>query len=111
MDYPCGQRLEPSLKETDIIERLRTLGELNCSDEVAEKLKRVSAKTIDQKLKHQKEVLRQLQKKGQSKATSLLLKKIPIKIHGELDNQQNKGHRLSLGKETLSFLHASPLPC
>ena len=41
LDYPCGQRLEPSLKETDIIEKLRT---------------------------------------------SLLLKKIPIKIHGELDN-------------------------
>jgi hypothetical protein len=88
LDYPCGQRLAPLLRETDIIDKLRDLGELDCSDEVAKKLKRVGSVTIDEKLKHQKEVLRRLQKKGQSKQASLLLKKIPIKIHGELDNQQ-----------------------
>jgi hypothetical protein len=88
LDYPCGQRMISSLKETDIVDKLRKLGELDCSDEVAEKLKIVGSSTIDQKLKHQKEVLRQLQKKGQNKQASLLLKKIPIKIHGDLDNQQ-----------------------
>lgn len=86
-DFACGQRLEPLLK-TDIVERLREFGEIVCSDEVAKKLKKISGRTIDRKLKHQKEVLRELQKKGQSKSKSLLLKKIPIKIHGELDNQQ-----------------------
>lgn len=88
LDYPCGQRLESSLRETDIVNKLRQLKELNCSDKVAEKLKEVCAKTIDNKLKHEKEVIHQLQKKNQSKSASLLLKKIPIKIHGELDNQQ-----------------------
>lgn len=88
LDYPCGQRLEPLLRETDIVDKLRQLKELDCSDEVAKKLKVVCAKTIDEKLRHEKEVIHQLQKKGQPKSASLLLKKIPIKIHGELDNQQ-----------------------
>ena len=88
LDYPCGQRLVSSLRETDIVDKLRELGELKCSDEMAKKLKKVGSVTIDEKLRHQKEVLRQVQKKGQSKHKSLLLKKIPIKIHGELDNQQ-----------------------
>ena len=42
-DYPCGQRL-------------RQLGELGCSDEVAGELRAISARTIDEKLRHQKEV-------------------------------------------------------
>ena len=88
LDYPCGQRLVASLRETDIVDKLRELGELKCSDEMAKKLKKVGSVTIDEKLRHQKEVLRQVQKKGQSKHKSLLLKKIPIKIHGELNNQQ-----------------------
>lgn len=88
LDYPCGQRLVSSLRETDLVEKLRKEGELECSEEVAIKLKKIGSTTIDEKLRHQKEVLRQLQKKGQSKQKSLLLKKIPIKIHGELDNQQ-----------------------
>ncbi|MEW6609858.1 MAG: hypothetical protein AB1414_20840, partial [bacterium] len=88
LDYPCGQRLEPSLRETNIVDKLRELKELVCSDEVAKKLKKICAKTVDTKLRHEKEVIHQLQRKGQPRSTSLLLKKIPIKIHGELDNQQ-----------------------
>ncbi len=86
-DFACGQRLESNLTK-EMIERLRQQGELHCSDEAAKKLTEISARTIDDKLRHQKEVMRQLQKKGQPKQKSLLLKKIPIKIHGELDNQQ-----------------------
>ena len=37
-DFACGQRLKSSL-ETEV-DRLRKQGELDCSDEVAEKLKR-----------------------------------------------------------------------
>ncbi len=54
-DYPCGQRLKPLLESQT--ERLRQFGELPISDEVAGKLRRMSAATIDRKLKHQKEVL------------------------------------------------------
>lgn len=53
-DYACGQRLETSLKdETD---RLRKLGELNCPDIVAKKLKQMSSATIDRKLKNTKQI-------------------------------------------------------
>jgi len=51
-DYPCGQRLKPLLSEE--VKRLRELGELICSDEVADKLKIISSRTIDEKLRLEK---------------------------------------------------------
>ncbi len=84
-DYPCGQRLEPLLKTET--EKLRKLGELQCSDEVAEKLKRISFRTIDEKLKHQKEVER-IRKKYQKKVHPLLYQKIPVKLSDEWDRSQ-----------------------
>ena len=87
LDYPCGQRLEPLLKNTDIIERLRAFKELNCSDEVALKLKRISFRTIDEKLKHQKEIER-IGKKYQKKVHPLLYQKIPIKLSDEWNRSQ-----------------------
>lgn len=81
-DYPCGSRLEPLLKtETD---RLRKLGELICSTKVAGKLKTISFRTIDEKLKHQKEVERQ-KRKYHKKIHPLLYQKIPVKISDEQD--------------------------
>ena len=64
-----------------MIKRLRELKELECSDRVAHRLTEVSVRTINEKLKHQKEVLRQLQKKGQSKQKFLLLR-IRLKPEG-----------------------------
>ena len=78
-DFACGQRLKSNLTK-EMIERLRQQKELHCSDRVVKKLTQISARTIDDKLRHQKEVLRHFQRKGQSKQKSLLLKKIPIKI-------------------------------
>lgn len=81
-DYPCGQRLETSLKdETD---RMRKLDELDCSDIVAEKLKQMGSATIDRKLKHQKEVER-MKNKYKRKIHPLLYQKIPIKVFAEQD--------------------------
>ena len=81
-DYPCGQRLAPLLRtETN---RLRRFGELSCSNEVANKLKQISPRTIDEKLKHQKEVERQKRKYHQ-KIHPLLYQKIPVKISDEQD--------------------------
>jgi len=79
-DHPCGQRLEPLLK--DEVEKLRGLGELECSDRVAEKLKKISFRTIDEKLKHAKEVER-MKHKYKVKANPLLYKQIPIKVFSE----------------------------
>jgi len=77
-DYPCGQRLKPIMeRETD---RLRAFGELFISNEVADKLKRITAATIDRKLKHQKEVLHLLWSKGGPKPGSMLKHKIAVRL-------------------------------
>ena len=83
-DYPCGQRLAPLLEtETD---RMRKLNELVCSDETAGKLKTIVPSTIDEKLKHEKEV--EMQKnKYKKKCDSLLCSKVPTKTSAELDRE------------------------
>ena len=84
-DYPCGQRLKPLLSQE--VDRLRELAELRCSDEVVDKLKRISARTIDEKLRHQKEV-EGLKRKYHRKSHPLLYQKIPIKLSNEQDRTQ-----------------------
>ncbi len=64
-----------------MVPRLRALGELHCSDEVEEKLIRISASTIDRRLRHEKEVRGYLHRKGLSKPSSLLMKKIPTRLN------------------------------
>lgn len=87
-EYPCGQRLK-SLLETEV-DRLRELGELNCSDNVAAKLKKISPRSIDIKLTRQKEALL-LKSKYSKPASPLLYQKIPIKVFSEQD-RINTGH-------------------
>ena len=77
-DYPCGQRLAPLLK-IEIV-RLRQLEEIFIPNEVAEKLKTISPATIDRKLKHQREVLHLLRNRSSPKPSSLLYRKIPIRL-------------------------------
>lgn len=80
-DCACGQRLETSLR--DETNRLRELGELECSDIVAEKLKQMSSATIDRKLKHTRTI--ELAKKKYGKKHPLLYQKIPVKVFAEQD--------------------------
>ena len=83
-DYPCGQRLEPILKtETD---RMRLLEELDCSNKVALKLKKIGIATIDRKLKHEREVER-INRKYRLKIHPLLYQKIPVKVFDEQDRR------------------------
>jgi hypothetical protein len=77
-DCPCGQRLKPILEVE--LDRLRHLGEVGVSNDVALKLKRMASATIDRKLKHQREVLHLLRSKGGPKPGSLLKRKIPIRL-------------------------------
>lgn len=86
-DYPCGQRLAPLLKTE--VRRLRALGELTCSDEVAGKLQTIGFRTIDEKLKHEKEVRRQ-KGKYHKKIHPLLYQKIPVKVFAE-QGRENEG--------------------
>lgn len=85
-DYPCGQRLEPLLK-AGWAEKLVKLKEIDCSCEVLQKLRKISSKTIDRKLRHQKEIER-IGRKYQQKVHPLLYQKIPIKLSDEWDRSQ-----------------------
>jgi len=78
-DEPCGQRLAPLLKTE--VDRLRQLEEIFVTNEVTEKLKRISPRTIDRALKHQKQVLH-LNRKYRPKRNPLIYQRIPIKAGG-----------------------------
>ena len=78
-DEPCGQRLAPLLKTE--VDRLRQLEEIFICNEVAEKLKRISPRTIDRALRRQKEALH-LNRKYRQKRNPLIYQKIPVKAGG-----------------------------
>lgn len=84
-DYPCGQRLAPVLREQ--VDRLRGLGELQCSDAVGELLKRMSAKTVDRLLVHERQV-RQLKRQRRAPVHPLLYQRVPVKLPPEWDRDE-----------------------
>ena len=55
-DFACGQRLVAAIRTE--VPRLRASGQLKCSDEVAGKLAKISARTIDRLLRREKQVRR-----------------------------------------------------
>jgi hypothetical protein len=84
-DYPCGQRLVTNIREE--VDRLRSLGEIVCSDEVLMKLKKITSSTIDLKLEHEKHVI--LEKhKYEKKINPLLCQMVPVKTASELDRSR-----------------------
>lgn len=92
-DRPCGERLKPLLEQET--EKLRRLGEIACSQETADKLKEVSSKTIDNLLKHQREVER-LNQKYKRKDNPLLYQIIPVKTPDEWDRNELGNIQLDL---------------
>jgi len=84
-DYPCGQRLAPAVREQ--LDRLRQAKEIRCSEEVADKLKRVSPKTMDRLLAREKRVRGLMQSRNPS-VHPLLYQKIPVKVASDWDTQQ-----------------------
>jgi hypothetical protein len=85
-DCPCGQRLAP-LIHTEL-DRLRTLREINCTDDQALKLKKISPSVIDTKLRHERDA-RHLSR--HRKSNPLLFQQFPIKVNNEL-NHDVPGH-------------------
>lgn len=86
-DFPCGQRLASILREE--AERMRQWGELVCSNETAAKLRSIVPSTIDEKLKHTKEVEREKRKYAKTRSP-LLCAKVPTKTSAEL-HRENPG--------------------
>jgi hypothetical protein len=84
-DYPCGQRLAPALRQE--IERLREAKDLVCAEDVAGKLKVISAKTIDRLLARERG-LRGLRQNRNPSVHPLLYQKVPVKVASEWDTAQ-----------------------
>ena len=78
-DEPCGQRLAPLLKTE--VDRLRQLEEIFICNEVRDKLKRISPRTIDRALRRQKEALH-LNRKYHQKRNPLIYQRILVKAGG-----------------------------
>lgn len=76
MDYPCGQRLEPILPE--MIDVLIFHNELNIPETIAEKLKKISSSTIDERLKNYKTKLHR-KINSTTKPGSLIKNQTPIR--------------------------------
>lgn len=81
-DEPCGQRLKPQIEQE--LERLRYFDEIFISDKQAKQLKKMSAKTIDRLLEHEKSI-RLIEAKYTKKNNPLLYQMIPTKLSGEFD--------------------------
>lgn len=84
-DYPCGQRLVPILRAQ--VDRLRALGELHCGERVAELLNRLSAKTADRLLAHERQV-RHLKRVRRAPVHPLLYQRVPVKLPSEWERDQ-----------------------
>jgi hypothetical protein len=84
-DFACGQRLVAALRTE--VPRLRTTGLLKCSDDVAEKLAKISASTVDRLLRREKQV-RRVNRPRSATVHPLLYQKIPVKVAGEWDTDE-----------------------
>lgn len=94
-DRPCGARMEEVLNTET--EKLRSLKEIICSDEIAEKLKKMKSATIDRRLDHEKEVLKLKEK--YRKKSSFLLSSVPVKTGADFD-------RKIVGNEQVDFVES-----
>lgn len=81
-DRPCGQRMKEQIAYE--LDRLCAFGEIMVSKDMAYKLKKISAREIDNTLKNHKEKEHLKQKHGK-KIHPLLYRKIPVKIGRDQD--------------------------
>lgn len=78
LDFPCGQRLQPMIEP--MVKSLTAHGELNLRPEIVSRLKTISAKTLDRRLKKEREQRRLKRNRGTTRHGSLLKSAIPIRI-------------------------------
>jgi hypothetical protein len=85
------------------VDRLRSAGELRCSERVAQWLKKVSARTLDRLLVHERKVW-QLKRQRRPPVHPLLYQRVPVKLPNEWDREQ-------LGNVQMDFvLHCGRSP-
>jgi hypothetical protein len=78
LDFPCGARLKPQL--LPMIEALERHKEISVVQKVKNLLKRISAKTLDRKLKRERQIRRLDRSRGMTCRGTLLKSSIPIRI-------------------------------
>lgn len=84
-DFACGQRLVAALRTE--VPRMRAAGQLKCSDEVALKLAKISASTVDRLLRRERQV-RRVNRPRSATVHPLLYQKIPVKVAAEWDTAE-----------------------
>ncbi len=84
-EQPCGQRMVAVLSSE--LDRLRKLGELRCSDALADQLKQISASTIDRLLRREKRI-RQLRRNRNPNVQRLIYQKVPVKVAADWDTSE-----------------------
>lgn len=78
LEYPCGTRLQPVLIST--LEAMERSKEISVSSEIKERLKQIKPKTLDRRLKKEREVKKLTRSRGTTRHGSLLKSSIPIRI-------------------------------
>jgi len=105
--YPCGQRLAAILREQ--VDSLRQLGELHCSNTVADLLKKASPRTLDRLLAHERNV-KQPRLPRRAPVHPLMYQRVPVKLPNEWDREEVGNLQLDFvlhcGRSTAGqFLH------
>lgn len=78
LEFPCGARLASVLLST--AEQMERCKELTLTDELREKLASIKPKTLDRRLKRERELRRLKRNRGTTRHGSLLKSSIPIRI-------------------------------
>lgn len=78
LEYPCGTRLKPQLEP--LVEVLVRTKEISVSDDEWRQLRSVSAKTLDRRLKRERELRHLARNRGMTRHGSLVKSAIPIRI-------------------------------
>jgi len=78
LDFPCGIRLKPQL--LPMIEAMERHKEITVVQKVKNLLKRISAKTLDRKLKKERQIRRLGRNRGMTCRGTMLKSSIPIRI-------------------------------
>jgi len=103
LDYPCGQRLKPSLMPmAETLERCREIAPVN--KEIKSQLRTIGRNTLDRYLKKERIIRRLNRGRGTTRHGSLLKSSVPIRITNwdtaeigfmEMDTVAHCGDRLS----------------
>jgi hypothetical protein len=83
MDFACGKRLAAGMN--DILDALIKFGEISCTEEVEQKLRTISASTIDRLLVNDREKMK-LRGISTTKPGTLLKNNIPLRLGTEWDD-------------------------